>query len=606
MQAVYLISHRGFDEKQIGTLLLVFGLSQFLCMAPAGYLMDYSQRKLQWVSFAGLACSVLTVITVLAADEDNFGWMILIKVLQGAFTAIVPPGFHGITMGIVGSTGFTHQVAQNRMMTHIGTALIVTTGSILAYFLYPNIGVLFTVSPIAALFVWYYLCQIAPKDVHKDAARGLVIESPTMTDYEYADDIAACKQEATRMGGSSLSWDRSESSANPQEDMMYSPTAAFGSRRTPPPVEIRDRSGSLGRPNRTTSDLTNITEGRYNPPYMLPAGLEPPVTTGSSHRDCAQQATPIDPRASVLSPALVIDNEEANASQGGKKSESSMPSFQFGWAAQSSAVRDDHVPYTPLEVLFNPKLIIFTAVIFFFHLSNNAVLPLVMQTLALSDVQSGILMSGLCILIGQTFMAIFAKMCGDYSSIWGRKNLILVGLVSLTLRCFLLTLLVSAEDYAKTPRGNLTLKILVLSTQFLDSVGAGILGTLQILVTSDLSVGTGRFSLLLGVTTAAMCLGATVSSYLGQAAAHDYGYPFAFSALGLISLIPFVMYIFLMPETLPDFARSQHQKRRKRLRELWRNLKVSRQRILNPFGPESKAVDQPGVDSSPLADVELV
>jgi hypothetical protein len=84
-----------------------------------------------------------------------------------------------------------------------------------------------------------------------------------------------------------------------------------------------------------------------------------------------------------------------------------------------------------------------------------------------------------------------------------------------------------------------------------------------------------------------MCLGATVSGYLGQALAQDYGYPFAFTALGLLSLIPFLLYVFFMPETLPEYERTQPKQKRRRLRELLRKLNEQRRRILrsdkNPF-----------------------
>lgn len=228
-----------------------------------------------------------------------------------------------------------------------------------------------------------------------------------------------------------------------------------------------------------------------------------------------------------------------------------------------------------------------------------------MQSLALRDVQAGILLSGLCILIAQGFMSFLAKICGDYSPIWGRKGLFLVGLVSLPLRCFLLTILVTNEQEAQSEKSAHVLKALVLATQLLDSVGAGIVGTMQILVTSDISGGTGRFSLLMGVTTAAMCLGATVSGYLGQALAQDYGYPFAFTALGAISLIPFTTYTLCMPETLPESARPRYpKKRRRRLRELLRNLNESRRRI---FGRNHRPPVEVDV-ASPVAQgrVELV
>ena len=94
------------------------------------------------------------------------------------------------------------------------------------------------------------------------------------------------------------------------------------------------------------------------------------------------------------------------------------------------------------------------------------------------------------------------------------------------------------------------LQICILATQVLDGVGAGTFGTMYILVTSDLAQGTGRFSLTLGLTTAAMSIGGTVSGYLGEALAEDLGYERAFFILMFLSLVPALLYLFFMPETL--------------------------------------------------------
>lgn len=162
----------------------------------------------------------------------------------------------------------------------------------------------------------------------------------------------------------------------------------------------------------------------------------------------------------------------------------------------------------------------------------------------------------------------------------------------------------------ETERGGHILRIMVLSTQLLDSVGAGIMGTMHILVTADISGGTGRFSLLLGLTTAAMCLGATISGYLGQALAQDYGYPFAFTALGAISLAPFALYTFCMPETLPEHARPRSE-RRKRLKELLKRLNEHKRNFIEastkPFRRRLKATSSSSsIDPTPIASAELV
>jgi len=82
---------------------------------------------------------------------------------------------------------------------------------------------------------------------------------------------------------------------------------------------------------------------------------------------------------------------------------------------------------------------------------------------------------------------------------------------------------------------------------------------------------------MMGVTSGAMCLGATVSGYIGQAIAEDYGYTMAFACLGGLSLVPLLLYIFFMPETLLDCVKPQKKKRR--LTAILKRLNEQRRRI---------------------------
>ncbi|KAL3924450.1 MAG: hypothetical protein SGARI_006034, partial [Bacillariaceae sp.] len=401
MQSAFLIVAKGYSEKQVGVLFFVFGMSQFLFQAPAGYLYDYTEQKLLWLSTAGVMTTLFTVLTAVFASDDNFMLMVFIKFLQGGITSFIPPGLNSITQGIVGSVGMTEQVATNEMMNHLGTAILVTAGSVVAYFLYPNIGLLFAVSPVACLFFLFFLNKIKPDDIDHDAARGL-------------------KSEANN--------------------------------------DDKPASGS--------------TKDSYAPP--------------------GEGA----PTGSVAS----------------KKQLNNKPSFVFGFGAgdASEAENESSGPKadTPLQVLRDPILLIFILVCFLFHLSNGTVLPLVMQTLAIGNGDVGILMSGMCISVAQVVMVMAAKICGTYSGKYGRKWLFLVGLAIVPIRCAILAgLLILKGDEEAT----LWWQGVTLSTQILDGVGAGIFGTMYILVTSDISGGTGRFGMTLGLTTAAMSIGGTVS-----------------------------------------------------------------------------------------------
>lgn len=401
----------------------VFGMSQFLFQAPAGYLYDYTEQKILWLSTAAVSTTLLTIITAMfaAPNGGNLAFMVFIKFIQGAVTSFIPPGLNSITRGIVGGKGMTEQVSVNEMMNHLGTAIIVLVGSLVGYFMYPSLGLLFLVSPVACLGALISLQSIPRQDIDHAAARGL------------------------------------ENSAEQSQ------------------VQASD--------------------------YIPPEGDN---NVGDN------------PPASADSDVMKITEAQAES---------------------------------PWTVLRDPILLVFILAVFLFHMSNGTVLPLVMQTLALGGGGGGILMSGLCIIVAQLFMVASARTCGEFSGKYGRKKLFLIGLFSVPLRCLILTLLVRIRDNNGL-EGSTVLQVIILSTQMLDGVGAGVFGTMYILVTSDLSQGSGRFSFILGLTTAAMSIGGTVSGYLGEALAQDLGYESAFFILMILSLAPALLYTFFMPETL--------------------------------------------------------
>jgi MFS family permease len=430
MQNVFLVTSKAYTEKQAGVMFFVFGISQFLFQTPAGYLMDYTKKKVLLLGSSAVATTLLTLITVAFAKEEgeNLGLMIFVKFLQGAVTSLIPPGLNSITQGIVGTVGMTGQVAKNEMMNHLGTAIIVLTGSLLAFTQYPDIGMLFAVSPIFCVGVVFYLMQIRPGDIDHNAARGL---------------------------------------------------------------------------NETSN--STIKEADFDVSYSPPS---------------------IDGKALSQDSLRCIGEKPTSSS----------------WSSGDST----------FSVFKERKVLVFILICFTFHLANATVLPLVMQTLAIGNERTGILMSGLCVIVSQAFMVMSANICGKYSGIYGRKPLFLIGILSLPIRCGILSLLLTIkENVFDQPDPPVWLDILILCTQVFDGVGAGFFGTMYVLVTSDISIGTGRFGMTLGLTTAAMSIGGTISGYLGEALAEDISYQQAFSVLGCMSLIPALLYFVCMPETLP-------------------------------------------------------
>jgi MFS family permease len=93
-------------------------------------------------------------------------------------------------------------------------------------------------------------------------------------------------------------------------------------------------------------------------------------------------------------------------------------------------------------------------------------------------------MAGL-IVVPQVMVAILAPWIGYWSELWGRKPLLLVGFGIEAVRALLFA-------FVSDP-------VLMLFVQVLDGVTGAAVTVLTILVTTDLTTGTGRFNLAQGV-----------------------------------------------------------------------------------------------------------
>jgi len=518
MQCVYLVISKEYTEKQVGILYLTFGLAQFFSFSPAGYLYDYTKKKRNFLLTGTLGTSIITVATVLLAKPrgENIGFMIFMKVLQGMCTALIPPGLNSITQGVVGYKGMTFQLSRNKMMNHLGTTLETLVASMLAYNLYPNLGFLFIISPVMMAFVGFSISFIRPNQIDDQAARGLSMSPSTVE----ANDI---NEEAYK----------------------------------PPPLSATPATTARGTTTTTTAAVTttttiatkNSTTSVSMEALSPSAGAIGDQETASSKAGTAGKATgspsvtppPMSPTSSEYDPSTF---KITGLFGGTIDADPSYTIFEVDQVEEAWPLKK-----APCEMLRDPVLVVFVIIIFLFHMSNTSVLPLVMQSLKLENEKDSIILSAMCICISQGVMIFVAKVCGDYSLVIGRKPLFLTGLYSLPLRCFILAYII---NHRLVHGDGIGVRIGLLATEILDGVGAGFYFTLFILVTSDISASTGRFSLTLGVVVGAVALGGTVSGYLGEALAEDLGYLRTFTLIGFFSFIPALMYSFLMPETCPD------------------------------------------------------
>lgn len=186
-------------------------------------------------------------------------------------------------------------------------------------------------------------------------------------------------------------------------------------------------------------------------------------------------------------------------------------------------------------LLTNKALFIFAICCALFHLANAAMLPLVSQKLAQINLAMATPLTSACIVAAQLVMVPMAMLVGSKADTWGRKPLLLAGFIILPLRGVLY--IVSDDPYW------------LVAVQLLDGIGAGLFGALFPIIVKDLTQGTGRFNVSLGVISTFFGLGAALSPGLTGLVLQEAGYNAAFLTLAAIAAVAFVLLLLAMPET---------------------------------------------------------
>ena len=195
------------------------------------------------------------------------------------------------------------------------------------------------------------------------------------------------------------------------------------------------------------------------------------------------------------------------------------------------------------EVFSDRKTLVLCATGFFFHFANANVLLVLGELMSGDDEDGNTNRSAIPLIAGAIVLAQFTMSGATYAGDkmtkggWGRKPLFLAGLLTLPLRCFLIIFWIDAgEAY-------------LLSTQILDGVGGGFIGLLHPYLVADITFGTGRFNLVMGLTASCFGLGGTLSNLLGQMVVENFGHVASLTASMFLSVIPIVLFTLAMPET---------------------------------------------------------
>jgi MFS family permease len=190
---------------------------------------------------------------------------------------------------------------------------------------------------------------------------------------------------------------------------------------------------------------------------------------------------------------------------------------------------------TVRSVLSDRRLLAFAGCILLFQMANAAMLPLMGGILTMRASEWASTLIGACIVVPQLIVAGCAPWVGRRADSWGCKPLLLVCFAALALRGVLFAFVLNPY--------------LVVVVQALDGVCAAILGVTLPLVVADVTRGTGRFNLGLGIVGSAVGIGAALSTSLAGYVMDHFGRMAAFGGLASVAVCGLALLWLLLPET---------------------------------------------------------
>jgi len=187
------------------------------------------------------------------------------------------------------------------------------------------------------------------------------------------------------------------------------------------------------------------------------------------------------------------------------------------------------------DLIGNRLLLSFAGCVMLFHLANAAMLPSMAGFLTPRCGSWAATVVAACMIVPQLVVAAFSPWIGRQSQTWGRRPPLLAGFAALVVRGLLFALVTDPS--------------VVVAVQVLDGISAAVLGVMFPLVIADITRGTGRFNLALGMVGTAMGLGAALSTTLAGYLTDHFGCGTTFFGLAALATAGLALVFILMPET---------------------------------------------------------
>jgi predicted MFS family arabinose efflux permease len=158
---------KGWSLSEIGIVMTLGGLAGMMATTPLGILTDATRAKRTIIIMAAVAIITACTINYFAPD---FAVTAAAQMIVGIAGAAIGPAVVGVTLGLVGQSGFVHQLGRNEAFKHAGTADAALLGDVLGYLF--GIGAVFVLMGLIATASIVATSFINPAAINHDVARG--------------------------------------------------------------------------------------------------------------------------------------------------------------------------------------------------------------------------------------------------------------------------------------------------------------------------------------------------------------------------------------------------------------------------------------------------
>lgn len=162
---------KGWQTSMIGTVMTLGGVAGMFMTAPAGALVDATNKKRLYVVIPGI-CTVLASALILFSQEF---WLVSASQIATAIAgSAIGPAIIGITLGIVHQKGFNKQNGINQAYNHAGNMV----GAALSGYFGMKYGLpaIFWLAALFGVLTIVFVMTIPAKSINDRIARGLQSE----------------------------------------------------------------------------------------------------------------------------------------------------------------------------------------------------------------------------------------------------------------------------------------------------------------------------------------------------------------------------------------------------------------------------------------------